>query len=130
MVVDASALVAVLLREPEGMVFRHAMASATTLHLSPIGYWEASTRLRSLRGESGVADLDRLMASLSIEIAPAGPATASLAANAERDYGKRTPPRLNLGDCFAYALAKERGLPLLYKGEHFARTDVESALAV
>lgn len=126
--VDASALVAVLLREPEDMAFRRFMASETDMLLSPVGYWEAATRLRSLRGDIGVADLDRVIASLGIRIAPATSRTASLAAGAERDFGKRTPAKLNLGDCFAYALAKERNLPLLYKGDDFSQTDLTPAL--
>jgi len=123
-IVDASALVAVLLREPEGMAFRQAMASASDLRLSPVGYWEAATRLRSLRGDAGVVDLDRVIARFGIQIAPATVTTAMIAAGAERDFGKRTPARLNLGDCFAYALAKETSSPLLFKGDDFLRTDL------
>ena len=127
-VVDASALVAVLLREPEDMAFRRFMARETDLFMSPVGYWEAATRLRALRGEAGVADLDLVIASLGIRIAPATSRTASLAAGAERDFGKRTPARLNLGDCFAYALAKESDAPLLFKGDDFSQTDLIPAL--
>ena len=123
-IVDASALVAVLLREPEDMAFRQAMASASDLRLSPVGYWEAATRLRSLRGDAGVVDLDRVIARFGIQIAPATVTTAMIAAGAERDFGKRTPARLNLGDCFAYALAKETSSPLLFKGDDFLRTDL------
>jgi ribonuclease VapC len=72
--------------------------------------------------------LDRLILELDIRIAPAVAETAQLATDAEHSYGKRTPARLNLGDCFAYALAKERNLPLLYKGGDFIRTDIEPAL--
>lgn len=126
--VDASALVAVLLQEPESMRFRQHMASDEDLILSPVGYWEAAIRLRSLRGDAGVADLDRMIARFGIRIAPATERTASLAVSAERDFGKRTPAKLNLGDCFAYALATETGAPLLYRGDDFATTDVRSAL--
>jgi len=128
MVVDASALVAVLLREPEDMAFRQIMAREADLVLSPVGYWEAATRLRSLRGESGVADLDLVIARLGIRVAPATSRTALLAADTERDFGKRTPARLNLGDCFAYALAKEINAPLLFKGDDFGQTDLTPAL--
>lgn len=126
--VDASALLAVLLREPEDMAFRRVMANESQLLLSPVGYWEAAIRLRSLRGEAGVVDLDRMIAAFGIRISTATSQTATLAANAERDFGKRTPAKLNLGDCFAFALAKENDAPLLYKGDDFARTDVRSAL--
>lgn len=70
-----------------------------------------------------------MIAELGVTIAPASADTARLARDAERDFGKRTPARLNLGDCFAYALAKGRDLPLLYKGDDFAKTDIRSALA-
>jgi len=126
-VIDASALVAVLLNEPESQAFRRVMAAESELALSPVGYWEASTRLKGLRGEAGVIDLDRLIARFAIRIAPATALTASLATAAERDFGKRTSARLNMGDCFAYALAKELDAPLLYKGEDFNRTDVRPA---
>ena len=128
-VVDASALVAVLLQEPESMVFRRMMAREKDLVLSPVGYWEAATRLRSLRGEPGVVDLDLVIAKLGIRIAPDTSRTASLAASAERDFGKRTAAKLNLGDCFAYALAKESDAPLLFKGDDFGRTDLTPALS-
>lgn len=127
-VVDASALVAVLLREPEDMAFRQIMVEEADLLLSPVGYWEAAIRLRGLRGEAGVADLDRVIARFEIRIAPATLQTATLAAEAERNFGKRTPARLNMGDFFAYALAKELNAPLLYKGEDFGQTDVQAAL--
>lgn len=126
-VVDASALVAILLDEEDGPVFLEALLNATEARLSPVGYWEASVRLHRFRGQAGVADLDRLMSSLSIQISPATGQIAVLAQKAESRFGKRTPARLNLGDCFAYALAKELDAPLLYKGDDFSRTDIPSA---
>ena len=76
MVVDASALVAILLREDDAEVYRDALLASPETRLSPIGYWEAATRLQSFRGLAGVNDLDRLLAQLAIEIAPATAATA------------------------------------------------------
>jgi len=125
-VVDASALVAILLEEPEKRSFLHVLAE-TDVVISPVGYWEAHTRLYRLRGDEGAADLDALVATFNIRIAPATEMTARLAIQAQVAFGKRTPAKLNLGDCFAYALTKERGAPLLYKGDDFARTDVEPA---
>lgn len=125
--VDASALVAILLDEPEKRSFLRCLASSDC-RLSPLGYWEAHTRLHSLRGQAGVADLDALMSAMNIQITPAGAGTARLATQAQITYGKGTPARLNLGDCFAYALAKENDLPLLYKGDDFSRTDARSVL--
>ena len=126
--VDASALVAILLDEPEAQVFaRHLIENPASM-LSPIGYWEAATRLRGLRGETGVDELDTAMRQLGIRIAPASSSTAVVAVTAERDFGKRTPAKLNMGDCFAYALAKESSLPLLFKGNDFSQTDIVAAL--
>ncbi|MFN3353905.1 MAG: type II toxin-antitoxin system VapC family toxin [Brevundimonas sp.] len=127
-VIDASALVAILLEEPEAQTLREFLLLNPGASLSPVGYWEAATRLRTLRGERGLAELDIVIQSLEVEVAPATAATARLASAAERAFGKRTPAKLNLGDCFAYALAKELNAPLLYKGDDFALTDVAPAV--
>ena len=86
-------------------------------------YQGAAVAWRGWRSPTG-----RLIAELGIRIAPASATTARLASDAERQYGKRTPAKLNLGECFAYALAREQGAPLLFKGDDFARTDLEPAL--
>lgn len=127
-VVDASALVAILLNESEGPAFREALLVESDIRLSPVGYWEAAIRLRSLRGVAGVKDLDRLIARFNIAVSPATAATAVLASEAESLYGKRSAAKLNLGDCFAYALAKELDAPLLFKGGDFTETDLISAV--
>ena len=127
--VDASALVAILLMEPDADRYRECLIEHPGARLSPVGYWEAATRLRIARGEGGVAELDVVIALLRVEIAPVTNRTANLAADAERDFGKRTLAKLNMGDCFAYALAKETGASLLFKGDDFSRTDLRSALA-
>ncbi len=127
-VVDASALVAILLKEPEADLYREFLLTCPGGQLSPVGYWEAATRLRILRGENGVAELDIVIAGLRIEIAPANAKTARMATWAESKFGKRTPARLNLGDCFAYALAKELDAPLMFKGDDFTRTDIRLAI--
>ena len=126
-VVDASALVAILLEEPEAGEFREFLLARPGAVLSPIGYWEAATRLRGARGDRGVQELDVVIDRLRIGIAPVTERTTRLACAAEKAFGKRTAARLNLGDCFAYALAREMDAPLLYKGADFAATDVESA---
>ena len=125
--VDASALVAILLDEPEAEAFREFLLANEGARLSPVGYWEAATRLRGLRGEDGVAELDIVIRQLDIRIEPATGRTAQAACDAEVSFGKRTPARLNLGDCFAYALAKDLNAPLLYKGSDFLRTDIQAA---
>jgi ribonuclease VapC len=126
--VDASALVAILLEEPEAISFREFLLAQSDLVLSPIGYWEATTRLRSLRGDSGVAELQSVIHDLRIRVVPATWETARLACDAEATFGKRTSAKLNLGDCFAYALAKETASPLLFKGNDFSETDVIPAI--
>lgn len=128
MVVDASAIVAILLDEPEAPAFREHLLAHPGAQLSPVGYWEAATRLASVRGEAGLEELEIVLDGLAIAIAPATAATARLASAVERAFGKRTPARLNLGDCFALALAQELDAPLLWKGEDFALTDARPAL--
>lgn len=125
-VADASALVAILLEEDEATDFSEALADHDVL-LSPIGYWEACIRMRSLYGDEGVRRLDLLLQVSEVRMEPITASTAHLACEAEKRFGKRTSAKLNLGDCFAYALARERNAPLLYKGDDFARTDVAAA---
>lgn len=127
-VVDASALVAILLGEDEADAFSRHLLASDSVSISPVGYWEAATRLRILRGDQGVTELGVVMRLLAITVSPASARTAQLASAAEREFGKRTPANLNLGDCFAYALARELDAPLLYKGNDFIRTDIEPAL--
>ena len=127
-VVDASALVAILLDEPDADAFTARILASPGPVISPVGYWEAATRLRRFRGAQGVAELEIAMDQLGISIWPASMATARLAAEAEARFGKRTPANLNLGDCFAFALAKEMDAPLLFKGNDFSRTDIRPAL--
>lgn len=128
-VVDASALVAILAGEPEADAFIKLLVETPSL-LSPLGFWETTVAARRVLGPDGQQSLLALMDALRIEITAAGGETARIAVEAETRFGKRTPAKLNLGDCFAYALAKERNLPLLYKGDDFSRTDIEPALPV
>ena len=125
--VDASAIVAILLDEPEAEAFaRHILANPGAV-MSPVGYWEASTRLRMLRGDQGAVELDTAMSQLGVNVWPASSSTAKFAAEAEKRFGKRTAAKLNLGDCFAYACARTHAAPLLFKGDDFGRTDIEVA---
>jgi ribonuclease VapC len=118
--VDASALVAILLEEPEADLFREFLLARPGAALSPVGYWEAATRLRIARGDAGVTELDVVINQLRIVIAPTTERTARLACDAERAFGKRAAAELNLGDCL--------GAPLLYKGDDFPLTKIEPAL--
>jgi ribonuclease VapC len=127
-IVDASALLAILLREPERMQFRKMIAVAKEPVMSPINFVEAAIRADGL-GQSESAGLDRLIEVSGIKVVPVTAEQAGLAREAYQKYGKGNhPAKLNLGDCFAYALAKARGEPLLFKGNDFRLTDVEPAV--
>lgn len=124
MVVDTSALVAILLQEEDAQTYSDAIAGAATAALSAASYVELVIVSLS-RGARGRAELEMTLAEAAIEIAPVTLDQARLAAGAYERYGKgRHPAGLNFGDCFAYALAKSRGEPLLFKGSDFALTDV------
>jgi ribonuclease VapC len=126
-IVDASAILAVLLREPEADDFMHAFAGEHELSMSPINYLEACVRLIKRKEDPG--KVDELMALSAIRLADVTAEQAKLARQAYERFGKGNhPAKLNLGDCFAYALAKARGEPLLFKGEDFPQTDVEAAI--
>ena len=128
MIIDASALLAVLLREPEKQRFRELIALAAEPVISPVNFLEAAVRADAL-GDAESKGLDRLIETSGIAIVQVTPQQARLAREAYQRYGKRNhPAKLNLGDCFAYALAKARGEPLLFKGDDFRLTDVEAVV--
>lgn len=126
--VDASALVAIVLGEPEAAGFYDALLLAGGGVISPVNLWEAAVRVRTRKMESGLIALRGLLAELRIRVAPITEDQAWAAVSASARYGRGTPADLNLGDCFAYVLAQSEGLALLYKGADFSRTDVRSAL--
>jgi ribonuclease VapC len=129
MIVDASAILAVLFEEPEKNGFRDLMLMRTELAMSPVNYLEAAVRADDKRHPKKGAELDSLLKALGITIAAVDARQALLAREAYQRFGKGNhPARFNLGDCFAYALAKARGEPLLFKGDDFRQTDVEAAL--
>ncbi|MVA98265.1 PIN domain-containing protein [Nitratireductor sp. CAU 1489] len=130
MIVDASAILAILLDEPEQPALKYCLADAPEKHtMSPINYLEAAMRVDSLDTDRKARELDNLIAALDVEIVPTTTQQAHLAREAYQKFGKGNhPARLNLGDCFAYALAKARGEPLLFKGDDFRKTDIEAAL--
>jgi ribonuclease VapC len=128
MVIDTSAILAILLQEPEAMRLGRAIALAPTRLLSAANLLEAGMLVQYRFGESGNDDLDRLLRTLRIEIAPVTERQANIARDAHRRFGKGLhPASLNYGDCFAYALALESEEPLLFKGDDFSRTDVATA---
>jgi ribonuclease VapC len=130
MVVDTSALVAILLREPASPEFDRALARASVRLISAVTRVEVAMVIEGRKRETGRADLEALLREIPIEVTAVTPQQAEIAIDAFRRYGKgRHPARLNIGDCFAYALAKATDLPLLFKGGDFARTDIRPALA-
>jgi ribonuclease VapC len=128
MVIDASALVAILKLEPEREQFARAILQADICRMSPVNWMEAAIRAERA-GPSDVVALDMFVDAAKITITPVDRFQMRIAQIAWRDFGKgHHPAKLNLGDCFAYALAKQTGEPLLYKGGDFARTDIVAAL--
>jgi ribonuclease VapC len=128
-IVDSSALIAILFKEPDGRRYLEALAAEERPAASAVTFVETAMVTEGRGGAAAGAELDVLLAELSIETVAVDARQAHMARDAWRRYGKgRHPAGLNLGDCFAYALAKARGEPLLFKGEDFARTDVKAAI--
>ena len=129
MIVDASAVLAIVLAEEDAPLFADAIAGADDAWISAVNWFEAAIRVDRAGSNATTLAFDRFSADEQIAIRPVTVAQARLARLTYATYGKgRHPARLNLGDCFAYALARESGRPLLYKGGDFARTDIEPAL--
>ena len=129
MIVDSSALLAILKKEPEASKLSEAILAAESCFISSGTLLEAAIVAESHRGKSGAEDLDDLVAELELVIIPFDAEHVRLARDAFRRYGKGQghAARLNFGDCFAYALAKAEGEPLLFKGRDFSETDIEAA---
>jgi ribonuclease VapC len=130
MVIDTSAILAILQGEPEARAFAEAIEAATTRSISAASLVEASMILQSRFGADAVRDLDVLIALAAIAIVAVDADQAYIAREAFRDFGKgRHAAALNFGDCFAYALARALGEPLLFKGNDFSKTDVQCEVA-
>jgi ribonuclease VapC len=131
MFVDASAWVAIILREPERERFRMAIADAEAILTSPLAIWE-TVRAVTRETEDPVdvvrTRLMGILASIDARIIEIGAEEGRIALDAHARFGKGVhPAKLNMGDCFSYACAKVHGVPLLYKGEDFSLTDIEAA---
>ena len=128
-VVDSSALIAIYLDEPEKAAFALTIVSADGPCIGAPNFLEASMIAETRNGEAGCRELDRIVASLGLQIASFEAAHIQAAREAFRRYGKgRHRAGLNFGDCCAYALAKALEMPLLFKGNDFALTDLKRAL--
>ena len=130
MIVDTSALLAILRDEPEARPFAEAIEGAAAPRISAANFLEAAIVVDASRDPIASRRLDDLLKAASIAIEPVTEDQARIGREAYRDFGKGSghPAQLNFGDCFAYALAKVRSEPLLFKGRDFAHTDVTSAI--
>jgi ribonuclease VapC len=126
MVIASSAILAVLLNEANATHIAQAIESSSQRLLSAANLLEASIVIESRKGEAGGRELDLLLYRTAIEIVAVDQDQAEIARIAWRRFGKgRHPAGLNYGDCFAYALARARQLPLLFQGDDFSRTDID-----
>lgn len=126
MVIDSSALLAILQNEPERRAFNESIEAAEQVLLSTASFVEISMIVESRLGSDGVRDLDLFIAKARITLIPVDEEQAHLAVQAFRRYGKgRHPAALNFGDCFSYALARAQADALLFKGDDFAHTDID-----
>jgi ribonuclease VapC len=128
MVIDTSAILAILSNEPEREHFTQMIILTPPAMMSAGTYLEARIVTEARWGRAGLQDFKLLVAETSMTVIPFDDEQAVLAAEAYSRYGKgRHEASLNFGDCFAYALARKTGQSLLFKGDDFSRTDVVSA---
>lgn len=129
MIVDTSAIVAILRAEPEAVRFSHAIAAAESPRMSVAGYVEAGAVIDAAEDPVASRQLDELIRAAAIEFEPVTVEQAMIARRAYRDFGKGHghTASLNFGDCLAYALAIDRDDELLFKGDDFGHTDVRCA---
>jgi ribonuclease VapC len=126
MVIDTSAILAILQDEPERRRFSEALEGADIHSLSAASFVETSMIIESRYGSDGMRDLDLFIAKAALVLQPVDAEQAHIARQAFRQFGKgRHPAGLNFGDCFSYALARYTAEPLLFKGQDFSRTDIE-----
>jgi ribonuclease VapC len=128
-ILDTSAIMAMILAEPEGAAFEDLVTRVERVAMSAATHLEVSMVSAGRRSPDIWPDVDDLLQRMEVEVVPFTAEHAALARQAWRRYGKgRHTAGLNLGDCFAYALAVSRDEPLLFKGDDFSQTDVKAAL--
>jgi len=130
MIIDTSAILAILRLEPEAESFARAIEGARTRRVSAVNYVEAAAVMDGSRDAVVSRRFDELFREARLTVEAVTPSQARIAREAYRDFGKGSghAAGLNLGDCFAYALAKEMNEPLLFKGEDFRQTDLAPAV--
>ncbi len=129
MIADTSALLAILRGEPEARAFATAIENAISRRISAASFVEAAIIIDGSRDAVASRRFDELIKAAQFIIEPVTEVQARIAREAYRDFGRGSghPAKLNFGDCFAYALAKERSEPLLFKGDDFAHTDIATS---
>ncbi|WP_281019330.1 MULTISPECIES: type II toxin-antitoxin system VapC family toxin [unclassified Minwuia] len=131
MIVDASAILAILFQEPEAQLFADAIAGTAEVGISAVNHVEAAVRIDNVGDELAVRSFDRFIELAQIDIMPVTAVQAQMAREAYRRFGRGNHrASLNFGDCLAYALAVDTGRALLFKGNDFIHTDVESAVTL
>jgi len=130
MILDTSAVIAILRDEPDAAAFAEAIEQATHRRISAVNYVEAAAVIDGSRDPIASRRFDELLREADVTIEAVSENQARIARAAYRDFGRGSghPAKLNFGDCFAYALAKAKREPLLFKGDDFAHTDVRRAL--
>lgn len=130
MIVDTSVLVAIIRHEPERMAILTRVTGAANVRLSAASYLELGIVIDSLHDPVLSRQVDMILARLGVEVIPVDAAQATTARAAHRDFGKGSghPARLNVGDCFSYALARELDDELLFVGNDFTYTDVRQVV--
>ena len=128
MIIDTSAILAILFREADGERFARAIVAASSRRISAATLLETTIVLESRSGSAAAHELDEFLRRAQIELEPVTPEQAQAARQAWRRFGKGNHPAgLNFGDCFAYALAEATREPLLFKGGDFELTDIPAA---
>ncbi|MEJ2588098.1 MAG: type II toxin-antitoxin system VapC family toxin [Deltaproteobacteria bacterium] len=131
MVIDSSALIAILLNEPETEAFARAIAKDPRRLVSVFSVLEAGIVIEAKKGDAGGRELDLLMHRAGMEPIAMDAAQVELARHAWRSFGKgRHAAGLNIGDCCSYALSKHSGEPLLFKGMDLSKTDIHTVLSI
>ena len=129
MILDTSAVLAIVFGEPGFEAFAEAIARAPSCKISAASFLEVSVVAEAREGDRGIRQCDSFLRSAGATVEPFTEEHALLARQGFSDYGKRRhKANLNFGDCFSYALAKATGEPLLFKGDDFSKTDIQPAL--
>jgi ribonuclease VapC len=126
MILDTSAVIAILRDEPESPIFARMIGESTVRRMSAVNYLEAAVVIDGSRDPIASRRFDDFVRATELIVEPVTEIHAQIGREAYRDFGKGSghPAQLNFGDCFAYALAKVSGEPLLFKGDDFNHTDV------